>query len=593
MRGEARPVEKLSRAILFKENPKLRRYLRYNRSKLILDEIYYAVKRKTNIVIDIFGLPGTGKSEIAQSLAFYWKKAQKEIWDKDVNIHFSFSFAKTVELLMNETQYGDIIVQDESTRLSGSESKTSEAALANLLDLVRATQISFIFVSPNQKSLSVCNLRLESWLQDYDSRANTVIVYDRRDKVLGHAVIRLHNNEDLRKQYLDKKMENIDRIIKQMGRDSVTLDPEKLKRDVETVINTAESLKKEYNIDLDLTKKDDVSIAFAFSGVAGSTRYEKKVVKLVVNIMKKRGETESTRSSSETSQELGVFDGDRFKALRNVFRRFWERKKVNIRYARILTSYYLWSRKIRKSNSKKYLKPDDMTAIDDLPLSEVYVDWSDEITSAQSLYQSKSDLKKQYLGMEKKITTHDLEAIGEQYAKLVLEGSLQKHLNPPLVAGGGVVVGCQVRDGFVGKGGKPHDVAVFVSGLSDSVVAVNHKLFTSGKRVGKNQLGKQFGSSGHPFAVLWFTWTRPFRERFFLRVQGSLLEGAQGQGQGREWLELEWEDLLEKITERILQAHAQARAPDQSPPLAREESRRGKPGGGGKRPKRKRTGGEQ
>ncbi len=541
-------MERMQWAISKKTDAKLKYAFRRNVTSLFIQELRYTVEKKQNLVINVFGPTGSGKSEVVQKAAIILRKFFKEA-GLDSRIHVTFGFAGT-RLILPELKPGDIVIQDESTKLSGQDSRVTMDAIENILRVIRAQQVNFFFISPELTEYVATHGFLETAGQDFERRITRCILYSRFRQPLGYVLFKLHEDEEFRKWYIKEKDKNIERLKHSGGVDTMQYPPEKLQELAEKIA------KKAIEMGLIVKYASHLGPAVTALNIPGSTRFITDLQHYAFSIYKKI-EASLVKESIKKKEEHYdiVYDAknddktfSRFRALRDVFFKYWVHEKgVNEPYARLLTSLFLWSRPIRRSNSKKQLRPIHAT-IENLPISEIALDWP-EVTT-QSLYTAKHNHAQKYASIENTLTTHELEKIGEAYAQIVLGGELQRieHLNPPSPPFAVAVVG-QFRDSFVsglgnsgpGNGrqsGKPHDVAVVVDGFEDSVVAVNHKLFTSGKRIGKAQLSKQFGSSKHPFAVLWFTWTRPFREKFFVRID-------------QEWQELSWDELLEKIAERI------------------------------------------
>ena len=220
----------------------------------------------------------------------------------------------------------------------------------------------------------------------------------------------------------------------------------------------------------------------------------------------------SNDDENEEQNNEYYFDGSRFRLLRDLIKSFWISKGVVETYSRILTSYYIWSKELYHSNSKsKKIYPAQLT-IDKLPPKQLFGEWEDEINTTQNLYQAKSGWKQKYKNWEKKLGTHDLERIGEAYAYTVLKNELE-HLSPSL---GGVPpeILMQYRDDWNGEHGMPHDLVVRVN--NKTVVWINHKLMTSAKRIGITQYDDLFGTAKPPVRILWFTYTRPMQEYYYV-----------------------------------------------------------------------------
>ncbi|MFW9971342.1 MAG: hypothetical protein ACFFDF_14205, partial [Candidatus Odinarchaeota archaeon] len=129
--------------------PKLRWVLRksYDYTQKFIVAIAERIINKSNIIIVIFGTPNSGKSEGAQTLAFFIRYCLWKYLGIKVKTHLAFSTADFQNILTN-MEAGDIGIRDESSKLSGIGSKNVQKYLDNITRAVRQDQNSFLFVDP-------------------------------------------------------------------------------------------------------------------------------------------------------------------------------------------------------------------------------------------------------------------------------------------------------------------------------------------------------------------------------------------------------------------------------------------------------------
>ena len=516
----ARPSSFSSTRSLFK-NRETRKLVNRNYSLMVLEEFQYVIEKQLNIVIDLYGLAGSGKSEVAFALWFHWQKKNKKLLDREVKLFITFNRSQTVQAV-KKAQTGDMIIQDEDSRLSGHGSKSAIDAMNNIIDLIRETQISFIFVSPHPKTtLALANLRIEQLLKNYQTKQNFALVRNNADKLLGHLVISLHDNNPFRQDYQAKKTDNLERVKAQQGRDSVKIDPQQLEEDALKILDAS----VEHGISID--SKGDVELLSALKGIAGNVYYTKNLTQFIM----KKYQYDSFSPHIDTSVSFNPATLTHLKVLRDLFYAFFKNKfRLPDPYSRIATSVMLWEKQLF-TRKKKKIEPASVT-LDQLQRTDIARLWNDTVSS-QSTYQGISTYAEQLGAVWEKLTTHDLEEIGELYAYKVLKAKLaifpeianlnpsafadQKSFLPFLRTYQSLILERQTRDKFsLGEDQKPLDLALFDHSQVDlptpervASVVFNHKLLT----VKRSSSEKRFGESETPaLKVLWKTTTRPFTE---------------------------------------------------------------------------------
>lgn len=198
----------------------------FDRTKLFLGSIKYRIKNISNVIIVISGDPNSGKSESSHTIAKFIQHQFEKIIKKKIEIKISFSdieFYSTIK----STHFGDVNIRDETPRLTGKGSRLTDWHLRNILKIIRANQNSFLFVDPVELQPDITTFFLESAGKNKKDKITRYILYDKDHNVLGHIYIPLHNDEEFRKNYEDKKMENIKKVKKDRGKVSPEFEEER------------------------------------------------------------------------------------------------------------------------------------------------------------------------------------------------------------------------------------------------------------------------------------------------------------------------------------------------------------------------------
>ena len=128
-------------AISRKTDPKLKHTFHRNVTSLFLQELKYTVQKKQNLVINVFGPTGSGKSEAVQKMAMLLQGFFKEA-GMESRIHVTFGFPG-IRLILSELRPGDIVIEDESTKLSSQDAKVTKDAIENIFRVIRDQQVNF------------------------------------------------------------------------------------------------------------------------------------------------------------------------------------------------------------------------------------------------------------------------------------------------------------------------------------------------------------------------------------------------------------------------------------------------------------------
>ncbi|MFW5890677.1 MAG: hypothetical protein ACOCUI_00485 [bacterium] len=215
-------------------DPKLRWvfHKRNNLTRKFLRSLATRIKHNTNAILVFAGKPNSGKSEGANSIALMWIRMYYKLKNKLPKVHLAFSNSDFNSSL-RKMKEGDIGVRDESPKVEGSGSYSIKAHIDNLTKIVRAKQISFIFVSPEIIKAKVVNYYLQAAGKCIPKRETRYILYNDDLKPLGHVIIPLHNNNKYRKKYENLKHKNIDKLINKGGSVTNEIDGDKLEQDAQ------------------------------------------------------------------------------------------------------------------------------------------------------------------------------------------------------------------------------------------------------------------------------------------------------------------------------------------------------------------------
>lgn len=203
----------------------------YDWTEKLLNILQRRVKKKSNIIIVIYGTPNSGKSEVSQTIAKYIQYLFKVYFGASIDINVTFSTGDFNSILRTMS-LGDIVIRDESPKIIGEGSKNVGKNLDNITKITRANQNTYIFINPKVVKPEVVSLYLEMAGKDENRRMCRCILYGKNNDYIGHIYVPLHNDEEFRQEYLRKKQENIDTLMKHSGQVTVDIDLEKLKIDV-------------------------------------------------------------------------------------------------------------------------------------------------------------------------------------------------------------------------------------------------------------------------------------------------------------------------------------------------------------------------
>ena len=193
-------------------------------------DIGYAIKIVSNIIIFIYGPRNMSKSEVAQRIMMEYQDMFYYYKKREVDKYYGFSDGEMAKIFP-QMKEGEIATRDESPNNSGEGTNTIKKNLENICNITRGYQVSFIFINPYPIKQEGIDYYLEVAGKDLENRLTRCLLYDRRHILRGVVYIKLHDDEDYRKEYKRRKKANIKRIMANAGGTYVGVDIDKLERD--------------------------------------------------------------------------------------------------------------------------------------------------------------------------------------------------------------------------------------------------------------------------------------------------------------------------------------------------------------------------
>ena len=294
-------------------NPKLRWVLRkkYNYTKRFLYAIFERIKNNSNVIIVIFGTPNSGKSEGAQTIAFFiryclWKMGKK------VKIHLAFS-TSDFQIILIDMDVGDIGIRDESSKESGIGSKNVQKYLDNITKAIRQDQNSFIFVDPTLIEPDVVYYFLETAGKNYKKRNIRFILYDKNKEILGHIYLPLHWCERYREKYKEKKNANLDDLKANAGMVTPEINSERLERDTNILMRLCNKNSVERKGEIQgLIVKYNSKQERKKDMIKGDSNYMSTLISIIYGEIRKNKEKQYIEKEQEEISKIKSEKGDDF-----------------------------------------------------------------------------------------------------------------------------------------------------------------------------------------------------------------------------------------------------------------------------------------
>lgn len=271
-----RPMEQLlwQKVIYKRENVNLRRGRVV--SGYVAREITWGIHNESHLLVNIFGIQGSGKSMLALKI---WKMIERE-WKKlgkEPELYITFSMKET-QAIFPRLKPGDVLIQDEDPALSGADARAIVNAVNNLQATMRARQISWLFLYPKPiYNLINPTLALEVVGHNPENRRTLAVAYNRLYIAEGWAwfdLSEVFEDEKLMNMYLELKNKALDKFQSSGGFVGAGMDNKEIMEWVQKVVD----LWQKSNFPVKTTGDIDVLLDLAnFQGTVHRRRTIKKL----------------------------------------------------------------------------------------------------------------------------------------------------------------------------------------------------------------------------------------------------------------------------------------------------------------------------
>ncbi len=249
-----RPEEREGFLKRLQEDSSLETTLSSNVNDDLWASMEYAIRMQSNSIIKAFGIPESGKSTILQIVGYHLFQMIFETGTRP-KLSFTFDYPDTIHQIQQhfkDRKDGEIliIIQDEQNSLSGSESRSYQTQIDNLLKTFRAAQVFVLLASPDDVELSVCNLKIEAIAKDPVQRVNWALAYvpqrkKRRIDFVPSGTLVLEYTSEIEEfyqdfKYDDRKIEYIEKLIANRGLQTVRIPDAVLEEGIEKILKEAE-----------------------------------------------------------------------------------------------------------------------------------------------------------------------------------------------------------------------------------------------------------------------------------------------------------------------------------------------------------------
>lgn len=275
-----RPEEKRAFAQRLTDEKFKKIVLEKRRDDDYMASLEYAIRAESNAIIQIYGIPESGKSTIAQVTIYHLVQMLKDRkYTPEVKLTYNYADSIHeisqfgIDHIVTDSKGNErikmsnrrlIVFQDEQSNLQGPESRSYEKQLNTLLERFRAAQVFVILCAPNLRAFSVCNTYIEAIAKDKSSRVNwglwQVQVSNGKSKKLestGSLIIEyLPEVEIFFEGYINEKMSDIVQLMKRRGFQGIEIPDDVIEEGVEKLLSagakrgvrTKEQLKSLANI---------------------------------------------------------------------------------------------------------------------------------------------------------------------------------------------------------------------------------------------------------------------------------------------------------------------------------------------------------
>jgi len=215
---------------------------------VLFAEITHAAKHDTNIIIEIIGPPGTGKSILGQTLAYHILEEFEKHGHRKEPI-FAMSYSDATERLreiaerVSEKHKGDnlteeqliaryidelrgyVMIIDEQTKQHGPGSQIERDNFENVINTVRAAQLNFILIYPRRR-VEMGHFVIRTIAYHKKTMKNFAIVYTTSMKPIGVIFLKKPVEKfPWEEQYWKVKYQKVWQMIKEGGLDIVKKHP--------------------------------------------------------------------------------------------------------------------------------------------------------------------------------------------------------------------------------------------------------------------------------------------------------------------------------------------------------------------------------
>jgi len=158
--------------------------IKYNLTKAMKREFHHRTKGERNIITELTGYTGSGKSICAVTIALKWMK--KKIVADDILFSTEEILRRSQEIGQNHT-----LIRDEQTRGSGMGSRREEEEQENLEDTTRKFGLNIIYCSPTTRDHTTAHYNLEIICINKAKRLTKVAIIGFNGQYLGYFVIKV------------------------------------------------------------------------------------------------------------------------------------------------------------------------------------------------------------------------------------------------------------------------------------------------------------------------------------------------------------------------------------------------------------------
>lgn len=190
-----------------KSNPELRNALKDDKTELFFKDLKWRLKNEKNIILVVYGETGSGKSTVAQRIAYEMLHFLPEKRRKNASLddsHVCFSRTQVIDKI-KEVNPGETIISDEDRQQSyGMGSHREKEQMDKIEQSVRAESLNFIFCSPFPHNHEQ-HYTIEAFDIDYENKVNRAILYNVNEMGMKEPIGTLYFKQYTIPGYIEKK----------------------------------------------------------------------------------------------------------------------------------------------------------------------------------------------------------------------------------------------------------------------------------------------------------------------------------------------------------------------------------------------------